>query len=175
MYRQYVPFMGHVSHYGSFFLPELHKLRGPLNNLLQKDTEWNWANSCKEAFEKIKSLLSSDLFLTHYPLSINITVVSDASDYGVGAVISHIFPDGSEEAIAHSSKSLTPTERKYSHIEKKGLAIIFAVKKFHKMLYGRHFTLITDHKPLISIFGSEKGIPVYTANRLQRWATMLLD
>ena len=43
------------------------------------------------------------------------------------------------------------------------------------MLYGRLFTLITDHKPLISIFGSKKGIPVYTANRLQRWATMHLD
>ena len=95
-------------------------------------------------------------------------MVSDASDYGVGAVISHIFPGGSEKAIAHSSKSLTPTERKYYQIEKEALAIIFAVKKFH-------FTLITDHKPLISIFGSKKGIPVYTANRLQRWATMLLD
>lgn len=167
-------FLGLVSHYSSF-LPELHKLRGPLNNLLQKDTKWNWSNTCKESFEKIKSLLSSDLLLTHYDPSVDITVVSDASDYGVGAVISHIFPDGSEKAIAHSSKSLTPTERKYSQIEKEALAIIFAVKKFHKMLYGRHFTLITDHKPLISIFGSKKGIPVYTANRLQRWATMLLD
>ncbi|CAI2730550.1 unnamed protein product [Schistosoma spindalis] len=43
------------------------------------------------------------------------------------------------------------------------------------MLYGRTFTLLTDHKPLIAIFGSKKGIPVYTANRLQRWATMLLS
>ena len=60
-------------------------------------------------------------------------------------------------------------------MEKEALAIIFAVKKFHKMLYGRHFTLTTDHKPLISIFGSKKGIPVYTANRVQRWATMFLD
>ena len=97
-------FLGLVSHY-FFFLPKLHKLRGPLNNLLQKDTKWNWSNSYIEAFEKIKSLLSSDLLLTHYNPSIDITVVSDASDYGVGAIISHIFPDG---------KSLTPTERKYS-------------------------------------------------------------
>ena len=42
------------------------------------------------------------------------------------------------------------------------------------MLYGPNFTLITDHKPL-SIFGYKKGIPVYTANRLQRWASTLLD
>ena len=102
-------------------------------------------------------------------------MVSDASDDRVEAVISHILPEGSEKAIAHSSKSLTPTERKYSQIEKEALAIIFAVKKFHKMLYGRHFTVITDYMPLISIFGSKKGIPVYTTNRLQRWTTMLLD
>ena len=167
-------FLGLVNHYGSF-LPELHKLCGPLNNLLKKDTKWNWSNSCKESFEKIKSLFSSNLLLTHYDPSIDITVVSDASDYGVGAVISHIFPDGSEKDIAHSSKSLTHTELKYSQIEKEALAIIFAVKKFHKMSYGRQFTLNTDHKLLISIFGSKKGIPVYTANRSQRWATTLLD
>ena len=128
-------FLGLVSHYSSF-LPELHKLRGPLNNLLQKDTKWNWSNSCKESFEKIKSLLSLDQLLTHYDPSTDITVVSDASDNGVGAVISHIFPDRSEKAIAHSSKSLTPTEHKYSRIKKEALAIIFTEKKFHKMLYG---------------------------------------
>ena len=43
------------------------------------------------------------------------------------------------------------------------------------MVYGRHFALVTDHKPLVSIFGSKKGNPVYTNNRLQRWATTLLD
>nr|VZI11363.1 unnamed protein product [Spirometra erinaceieuropaei] len=58
--------------------------------------------------------------------------------------------------------------------EKEVLALVFAVKKFHKLLYGRHFTLLTDHKPLLSIFGSKKGIPVYSASRLQRWATILL-
>lgn len=43
-----------------------------------------------------------------------------------------------------------------------------------KMLYGRHFLLQTDHQPLLKVFGSKKGIPVYTANRLQRWALTFL-
>ena len=47
---------------------------------------------------------------------------------------------------------------------------MFGVKKFHQYLYGRKFTLITDHKPLTAIFGSKKGIPTITAAHLQRWA-----
>ena len=47
--------------------------------------------------------------------------------------------------------------------------------KFHRYRHGRQFTLQTDHKPLLSIFGSKKGLPVYTANRLLRWGTILLN
>ncbi|KAA3681810.1 uncharacterized protein DEA37_0004819 [Paragonimus westermani] len=85
-----------------------------------------------------------------------------------------IFPDDSEKAIAHASRALSPAENNYGQIEKEALAIIFAVKKFHKLLYGRHSSLLTDHKPLLSVFGSKKVIPVYSAKRLQRWATILL-
>ncbi|CAH8557945.1 unnamed protein product [Schistosoma intercalatum] len=166
-------FLGLVSHYGTF-LSDLHRLRAPLNNLLQKNTRWNWSATCQAAFDEIKKVLVSDLLLTHYDPSLPIVVASDASNYGIGAVISHIMPDGSEKAISHAARSLTSAERNYSQIEKEALSIIFAVKKFHKMIFGRQFTLLTDHKPLLAIFGSKKGIPVYTANRLQRWATTLL-
>lgn len=71
-------------------------------------------------------------------------------------------------------RSLKDPEKKYSQIEKEGLALIFAINKFHKYVFGRKFTLKTDHKPLLAIFGSKKGIPIHTANRLQRWAVNLL-
>ena len=90
-------------------------------------------------------------------------------------MISYIFPDKWEKAIMHAARSLTPAECNYSQIEKEALALIFALKKFHKMIFGHHFTLLTDHKPLLSIFGSKKGIPVYSASRLQCWASTLLE
>ena len=66
-------------------------------------------------------------------------------------------------------------EINYSQIEKESLAIIFAIKKFHKYIHGREFILQTDHRPLLAIFGSKKGIPTHTVNHLQKWATMLLN
>ena len=84
-------------------------------------------------------------------------------------------PDGTKKPIAHASRTLLQTEKHYSQIEKEALGIIFAVTKFHRYLHGRFFTLQTDHKPLITIFGSKKGLPIYTANRLLRWGTILLN
>uniref|UniRef100_A0A1I8BLI1 RNA-directed DNA polymerase n=1 Tax=Meloidogyne hapla TaxID=6305 RepID=A0A1I8BLI1_MELHA len=151
------------------------RVRGPLDKLLQKNIEWKWEDEQETSFEKIKSILSSDLLLTHFDPQFEIIVTADASNYGVGAMISHKFPDGSEKAIEYASKSLSQSEKNYGQIEKEGLALVFAVQKFHKMLFGRKFKLRTDHKPLVSIFGNKKGIKVQTASRLQRWALILTN
>jgi hypothetical protein len=130
--------------------------------------------TCQQAFESVKGLLNSDLLLTHYDTSLEVIVDADASEHGLGAVIQHPWPDGSVMAIPHASCSLKLAEQNYSQIEKEGLALLCPGNKFHKYIYGRHFTLLTDHRPLLSIFGNGKGIPVYSANRLQRWAATLL-
>ena len=160
-------FLGMVNHYGKF-VKFLSDLSAPLNRLLRKDTTWEWTSECQESFEKVKEALTSTKVLAHYNSELPVGLACDASSVGV---LFHRYENGTELPIAYASKSLTPAERNYSQIEREALSIIYGVKKFHQYLYGRHhFLLLTDHKPLLTIFGEKKGIPV---SRLQRWAIIL--
>lgn len=167
-------FLGAINFYGRF-VRNLHELRHPMDQLLKKESKWRWTPECQRAFDQFKTVLQSSLLLTHYDPKLPIVVAADASSSGIGAVIFHQFPNGTMKAVQHASRTLTPAERNYGQPEKEALGLVYAVTKFHKYLLGRHFTLLTDHKPLLSIFGSKKGIPLHTANRLQRWALTMLN
>ena len=165
-------FLGLLNYYGKF-IPNLATIIHPMNELLQVDRKWNWSEECTKAFELAKTQLTSRQLLTHYDPSLQIYMAADASAYGIGAVISHILTDGTERPIAFASRTLTSSEKNYAQLEKEALSLVFGVKKFHQYLYGRKFTLITDHKPLTTILGPKKGIPSLAAARLQRWALLL--
>nr|VZI07107.1 unnamed protein product [Spirometra erinaceieuropaei] len=66
----------------SALLPSLHDVRTPLNRLFLKDAPWCWSPDCEKAFAQLKSILSSDLLLTHYDHTLLIVVVADASNHG---------------------------------------------------------------------------------------------
>ena len=88
----------------------------------------------------------------------------------MGAVLSHVFPNGIERPIPFASRTLNKAKEGYSQLEKEAL---FGVKRFHQYLYGHTFILITDHKPLTTILGPHTGIPTLAAAQLQRWALLL--
>ena len=165
-------FLGSVQFY-SKFLPNLSNITEPLHCLTRRDTPWRWGADEEAAFQHLKNMLCQDNVLAHFDPKQDIGISCDASEVGLGAVLFHRYEDGSERPIANVSKILTDTQRKYSQIQKEALAIIFALHKFHQFLYGRKFILVTDHKPLTSMFGPTKATPTLAANRLARWALML--
>lgn len=165
-------FLGLLNYYGKF-IPQAATILHPLNALLCKDAKWMWSEECRESFEAAKGALTSSSLLAHYDSALPIRLAADASAYGIGAVIAHVLPDGSERPIAFASRTLTSSEKNYAQIEKEALALVYGVKRFHAYIYGRHFTLVTDHKPLKTILGPKTGIPTLAAARLQRWAWIL--
>ncbi|CAG9120903.1 unnamed protein product [Plutella xylostella] len=141
--------------------------------LLRKGKHWRWGVEQNLAFEKVKTLLCSTEALVHFDMEQESVLTVDASARGLGAVLSQRGAGGAERVVAYASRSLGPHEIHYSQIHKEALAIVFAVDKFHQYLFGRKFLLRTDHKPLVSIFGPNIGIPSAAASRLQRWAIKL--
>ena len=169
--RELRSFLGLINYYGRF-LPSLSKVLFPLNQLLRHNVKWNWSKQCDAAFTDVKNKLLSAKVLMHYNPQKEITLATDASSYGLGAVLSHTTPFG-DKPIAFASRTLSQAECNYSQIEKEALSIVFGVKKFHQYLYGRTFSLLTDHQPLVTIFGPKTGVPALAAARLQRWAITL--
>ena len=120
-----------------------------------------------------KQLLLQAPVLAHSDPDLPICLAGDTSAYGIGAVISHIYPDGSERPIAFASRTLSAAERNYAQLEKEALSLVYGTQKFHQYLYGYRFVLITDHKPLTTLLDHKRGIPTLAAARLQRWAVIL--
>ncbi len=151
-------FIGLLNYYNKF-IPNLSCFLFPFYRLMQKGVSWKWTNEHSKLFTEAKTLLQSSSLLTHFDPNKELLVASDASPIGVGGVLSHKMEDGSEQPIAFVSRSLSPAERKYSQLEKEGLAIIFSVKKFHQFLHGRTFQIYSDHQPLKHLFNETRQIP----------------
>ncbi|GFQ82172.1 uncharacterized protein K02A2.6 [Trichonephila clavata] len=148
-------------------------IANPHKNLTKKNVRFLWSKDCQVAFEQTKKKICSPKVLVHDP-NLPLTFASDASPVGVGCVLSHVYPDGTERTIAFASRTLSGSEKKYSQIDKDALSIVWAVKKFYLYFEGRRFTLLTDHKSLAAIFGSKRGLPVLATTRLLYYASIMV-
>lgn len=164
-------YLGLLNFY-SKFLPMLSSEVKPLYKLQEKNVPFIWSEECSKAFTKSKELLLNNQLLVHFDPAKLIVVACDASAYGVGAVLSHRI-NGVDRPVLFASSTLSPSEKNYSNLEREALAIIFAIKRFHKYLYGQNFVLLTDHQPLQTIFNPNKALPSMSVARLVRWAIFL--
>ena len=165
-------YLGLVNYYMKF-VSNLSTTLSPLYTLLRSSSKWRWSTIEEKAFQTTKDLLTSAPVLIHYDPTKPLLLACDASPYGVGAVLSHQFPDGTEKPIAFASRTLTAAEQNYAQIEKESLACIFGVKRFHQYLFGHHFVLTTDHKPLLGLLDGSQNISPQATARIQRWALTL--
>ena len=145
----------------------------PLYRPLRKGSVFRWGSPQQAAFKKAKEVLSSASVLVHYDQEKALCVSCDASPYRVGAVLAHHTEDGSEQPIAFASRRLASAIENYSQLNKEALAVVFAVKKFHQYLYGRNFSIFTDHKPLVSLLSEWRLIPMMVSSRILWWSLTL--
>ena len=161
-------FLGLTGYYRKF-IPNYAALSAPLVALTKKGVKFAWENKHNLAFCTLKDKLCKAPILAYPKFDRPFTLHTDASDIGIGAVLSQIDTSGKESVISYCSRSLSDREKNYSATEKEALAVIFAVEHFRVYLLGRQFTLVTDHSALQWLHTVEpKG-------RLARWVMTLQE
>ena len=125
------------------FLPGLSDVMAPIRQLTRKDVPWTWSSAQENALARMKQLVSDTLVLRYYDPERELTIQCDASQTGLGAAL---LQNG--QPLAFVSRALTVAETRYAQIEKELLAAVRACEKFNQYTFGRHTTVISDHRPL---------------------------
>ena len=152
------------------FVPHIQERLRPLNDLLKKDTAWNWTPQQQQALDDVKAAVTSAPVLAFYDPARETVVSADASSYGIGGCI--LQKHGSVyKPVAFCSRSLTDTETRWAQIEKELLAATWTCEKMHMFLCGLpSFQLHLDHKPLIPLINTKNLVdaPIRCQRMLMR-------
>ena len=166
--KQVRSFLGLAGFYRKF-IPNFSAISAPLSDLTKKGqpNKIAWTETEQRAFDTLKLMLCSHPILKLPDFNQNFILRTDASEYGLGAVLLQD-EDGEKFPVAYASKKLSTRERSYAVIEKECFAVVWGIQKFHQYLYGREFVLETDHQPLTYLNKSKTD-----NSRLMRWALQL--
>ena len=147
--KQVRGFLGLTGYYRKF-IGNYATIAAPLTDLTKKSLpdKVNWTLECNTAFEALKEVLCKSPVLMNPDFAKQFILQTDASNRGVGAVLSQLDDEGRDRPIAYFSRKLLPREERYSTVEQECLAIKLGVEAFKVYLIGRPFIVQTDHRSL---------------------------
>lgn len=162
-------FLGLVGVYRKF-VPAFADIAGPLYNRLTKNKlyHWEWTEACQESFELLKASMLSHPVLAHPNSEHPFRLRTDASNTGIGAVLTQLDGEENERVVAYYSRVFNAAQRNYSTTERECLAVIAAIEHFRPFLFGQNFTVITDHSSLQWLWKHQSP-----NGRLMRWVLRL--
>ena len=160
-------FLGLAGYYRRF-IKDFARLAKPLTRLLQKNEAFCWSEDAETAFLRLKEALCTAPVLKPPDMSQPFLITTDASGYAVGGILSQ-GKIGSDLLVAYTSRVLRGPELKYETYEKEALAIIHAVRTFRPYVFGRKFTIVTDHQPLVWFKTADLN------TRVQKWRFKLSE
>lgn len=169
--KQIQSFMGLINYFREY-IPMISRVAEPISRLSHAaNVEELWTDEQTRSFEALKKILQSNLIL-HYPdLSKEFHVATDASQFGVSAVLyQKEAKTGREQYVSFVSSSLQPSMRRWSTTKRELYGVVLALKKFRKFLWGRRFTVFTDHKALVYLHTQKVANPMMIG-----WIETLLD
>ncbi|KAG5269277.1 hypothetical protein AALO_G00200210 [Alosa alosa] len=155
-------------------LPNYATLVMPLRQLLRSNTQamLQWNDAANQSFMKLKTMLLKSLPLAVFDPNLPTFITTDASDYGLGAVLTQLHSGKHEHIVAFASRTLSAAKRKYSATEKEAFACVWAVERWRTYLWGHRFTLRTDHQGITTLLNT-KGMN-RAGKRIARWSARLM-
>lgn len=151
------------------FIPGFASLAEPLSSTMGGNASFVWGKAQQMAFDKLRETVTAAPILAYPDWNSTFLLQTDASDVGLGAVLSQL-QNGQEHPIAFGSRVLNSAERNYCAVEKEALAIKWAIEKFRHYLHRRKYLLLTDNSALSWLLSSAKLSP-----KLNRWAATLTE
>jgi deoxyuridine 5'-triphosphate nucleotidohydrolase len=161
-------FLGLASYYRRF-VKDFAKIAAPLHQLMRKDQPFIWTTEHQEVFEELKHRLISAPILIYPDFDKPFILYTDASSFGLGAVLSQKAEDEKEHVVTYASKRTDNTQKNYYASELECLAVVWAIQLFRPYLQSNiPFTLVTDHSALKGLFNKSK-----ISGKLARWIMTL--
>ena len=150
-------FLG-MTNFSSRFIKNDFTLTHELRKLTQNDVPWEWNEKQQYAFDTLRNQSYENSGLNYFNINLKTEIICDATPVGLSAILvqygNTVEERNCPHIILYGSRSLTTTEKRYSQIEKESLAIYFGCIKYEMFVLGHNFTVVTDHRPLISLFNS---------------------